>query len=208
MSIPVQSGSKVSFTDFIARKCKEQPFVPIGCIATVGALLGASYHLRKGNRNQFNKYLRLRVYAQGATVVALMIYGGVAFTNDQQQANYIKNRIALGELPKDTYYPGRKDVPKPPKDTSLPFNIPHDEQPSIPNTFPRIEDEIPTSLPESLSTAVDAPPSLSKDNTQGTGNAYPLRKEERMKISDFARRLKEAEQLHKEEEAVKKATKQ
>ncbi|WVQ62401.1 uncharacterized protein L199_000541 [Kwoniella botswanensis] len=201
MSIPVQSTNKVSFTDFITRKCKEQPFVPIGCLATVGALLGATYHLRKGNRNKFNQFLRLRVYAQGATVIALMIYGGVAFTNDQQQANYIKNRIALGEIPADTYYPGRLDVPKPPKNASSSrFTIPE-------NAPPKIETDFPTSLPESLSTAVDAPPSLSKEgeSSAGPGGAYPLRKEERMKVSDFARRLKEAEQLHKEEEAAKRA---
>ncbi|WWC66595.1 uncharacterized protein I206_100498 [Kwoniella pini CBS 10737] len=203
MSIPVQSSNKVSFTDFIVKKCKEQPFVPIGCLATVGALLGATYHLRKGNRNKFNQFLRLRVYAQGATVVALMIYGGVAFTNDQQQANYIRNRIALGEIPADTYYPGRRDVPRPPKESTIPFEFPTDPSPAP----PKVQTDIPTSLPESLSTAVDAPPSLSKDNSTGTGGGYPLRKEERMKVSDFAKRLREAEQLHKEEEAVKSARK-
>nr|XP_018999718.1 uncharacterized protein I203_07603 [Kwoniella mangroviensis CBS 8507]OCF63179.1 hypothetical protein I203_07603 [Kwoniella mangroviensis CBS 8507] len=180
MSIPVQSTNKVSFTDFITKKCKEQPFVPIGCLATVGALLGATYHLRKGNRNKFNQFLRLRVYAQGATVIALMIYG---------------------EIPADTYYPGRLDVPKPPKNASSSrFTIPD-------NAPPKTETDFPTSLPESLSTAVDAPPSLSREgeSSTGPGGAYPLRKEERMKVSDFARRLKEAEQLHKEEEAAKRA---
>ncbi|WVQ97118.1 hypothetical protein IAU59_004228 [Kwoniella sp. CBS 9459] len=203
MSIPVQTGNKTSFTQFIARKCKEQPFVPIGCIATVGALLGATYHLRKGNRNRFNQFLRWRVYAQGLTVVALMVYGGVAFTNDQQQANYIKNRIALGEVPADTYYPGRRDVPRPPKGSELDLTTLPPAPPPREATF------VPTSLPESISTAVDAPPSLSREgeSSTGPGGAYPARKEDRMKISDFARRLKEAEQLHKEEEAVKRATK-
>ncbi|WVR05732.1 hypothetical protein IAU60_002757 [Kwoniella sp. DSM 27419] len=191
MAVPIHTNNKPTWTSFIAKKCKEQPFVPIGCLATVGALLGATYHLRKGNRNKFNQFLRLRVYAQGLTVVALMVYGGVAFTKDQQQTNYIKSQIALGDLPPDTYWPGRLDVPKP-----LPGSAP-----------PRERTEVPTALPETLSTAVDAPPSLTKDNTEGTAGAYPLRKQDRMKVSDFAKRLKEAEQLHKEEEAVRKAAK-
>lgn len=43
-----------------------------GCAATVAALLGASSALQKGNRNQFNKYLRLRVAAQGVTIIAAL----------------------------------------------------------------------------------------------------------------------------------------
>ncbi|KAK8865829.1 hypothetical protein IAR55_000977 [Kwoniella newhampshirensis] len=184
MSMPVQSTNKISWPELIWKRCKAQPAVPIGCVATVGALLGATYHLRMGNRQRFNQFLRLRVYAQGLTVVALMIYGGVAFTGDQQRAQYIKSQIALGDLPPDTPYPGRKDGIVRPKDTSS----------FVPE---------PAALPGHLSTAVDAPPSLSREAPTGPGGAYPLRKEERMKVSDFAKRLREAEALHKEEEGAK-----
>ena len=43
-----------------------------GCLATVVALVAASSALQKGNRAQFNKMLRLRVAAQGLTVVAAL----------------------------------------------------------------------------------------------------------------------------------------
>lgn len=42
-------------------KCKSQPFVPLGILATCAALIGATGSLRSGNRVQFNKYLRMRV---------------------------------------------------------------------------------------------------------------------------------------------------
>ncbi|WWD17986.1 hypothetical protein CI109_102432 [Kwoniella shandongensis] len=182
MSIPVQSQNKISWPELIWKRCKAQPAVPIGCVATVGALLGATYHLRMGNRQRFNQFLRLRVYAQGVTVLALMIYGGVAFTGDQQKAAYIKSQIALGDLPPNTPYPGRRD-----------------------GITPIQERSESTSLPDHLSTALDAPPSLSREAPTGPGGAYPLRKEERMKVSDFARRLREAEALQKEEEGAKRS---
>ena len=39
---------------------------------TLAALLGATSALQKGNRTQFNKFLRYRVAAQGATVIAAL----------------------------------------------------------------------------------------------------------------------------------------
>ncbi|KWU46206.1 hypothetical protein RHOSPDRAFT_32202 [Rhodotorula sp. JG-1b] len=55
-----------------SRKFKEEPLVPLGCLATVAALLGASSALQKGNRTQFNMFLRYRVAAQGLTLVAAL----------------------------------------------------------------------------------------------------------------------------------------
>lgn len=43
-----------------------------GCLATVAALLGASSALQKGNRTQFNMFLRYRVAAQGLTLIAAL----------------------------------------------------------------------------------------------------------------------------------------
>ena len=43
-----------------------------GILATVVALVAASAALQKGNRTQFNKMLRYRVAAQGATVIAAL----------------------------------------------------------------------------------------------------------------------------------------
>jgi len=79
--------------DRFIRKFKEEPLVPVGAssnlllsqlwmadqvggragiLATCIALGGATSALQKGNRTQFNKYLRLRVAAQGATVFAAL----------------------------------------------------------------------------------------------------------------------------------------
>ena len=78
--------------DRFSRKFIEEPFVPIGSsrprsraaraiadlpscagiLATCIALGGATSALQKGNRTQFNKFLRYRVAAQGVTVVAAL----------------------------------------------------------------------------------------------------------------------------------------
>jgi hypothetical protein len=42
-------------------KCKQQPLVPLGAVATTVALLGATASLRSGNRAKFQSFLRLRV---------------------------------------------------------------------------------------------------------------------------------------------------
>ncbi|KAN0066318.1 Respiratory supercomplex factor 1, mitochondrial [Thecaphora frezii] len=51
------------------RKLKQEPLVPIGSLLTCAALIVASNHLRKGNRNQFQKALRWRVGFQGLTIL-------------------------------------------------------------------------------------------------------------------------------------------
>ncbi|GAA5825790.1 hypothetical protein JCM11251_000370 [Rhodosporidiobolus azoricus] len=68
----------------LIRKLKEEPLVPLGCAATVWALLAASSALQKGNRTQFNKFLRYRVAAQGFTVVAAL--GGSIYYQQQRRA--------------------------------------------------------------------------------------------------------------------------
>lgn len=50
--------------------CSRRPAT--GCLATVAALLGASSALQKGNRTQFNMFLRYRVAAQGLTLIAAL----------------------------------------------------------------------------------------------------------------------------------------
>jgi len=54
------------------RKFKQNPWVPIGCAATVGALTVAMFKLRRGQSQSFNYWLRARVAAQGLTIVALV----------------------------------------------------------------------------------------------------------------------------------------
>ncbi|KAL1405480.1 Respiratory supercomplex factor 1, mitochondrial [Vanrija albida] len=81
-------------------KCKEQPMVPIGAIATTAALLGASASLRSGNRRQFQHFLRLRVAAQGVTVVA-MVVGAFMLTEKAEDAAEKRARARTNLPPPD-----------------------------------------------------------------------------------------------------------
>ncbi|KIR43453.1 hypothetical protein I307_03465 [Cryptococcus deuterogattii 99/473] len=152
MSIPVSSdASQRSWPQKILDKCKEQP-----CWC----------HRSCSSRGQ----LPSEKSAQGATVVALLIYGS------QELAAREKAGIVKRKNDRIVVYP---QASPPPAATE---SIVHSNEPSA--------------LPESLASAVD-PKSKPSD-------AYPLRKEERMKVSEFAKRLKEAETLQKEEDASKR----
>ncbi|GAB0096308.1 HIG1 domain family member 2A, mitochondrial [Sergentomyia squamirostris] len=60
------------------RKIKENPLVPMGCVATVAALTFGLYSFRRGERRMAQFMMRTRIVAQGFTVVALMV--GVMMT--------------------------------------------------------------------------------------------------------------------------------
>ncbi|EDV99677.1 HIG1 domain family member 2A, mitochondrial [Drosophila grimshawi] len=62
----------------LVRKIKENPLVPIGCLATTAALSAGLYNFRTGNRKMSQLMMRTRIAAQGFTVVALIV--GVAMT--------------------------------------------------------------------------------------------------------------------------------
>ncbi|KAI0317809.1 hypoxia induced protein conserved region-domain-containing protein, partial [Amylostereum chailletii] len=55
------------------RKFKQQPFVPIGALATTAALVIAMSKMRKGESKSLNTWLRVRVLAQGLTVGAIVL---------------------------------------------------------------------------------------------------------------------------------------
>lgn len=64
------------------RKAKENPLVPIGCLATVGALSMGLVSFKRGNMAMSQNMMRLRVVAQGGTVVGLV--GGIALASTKQ----------------------------------------------------------------------------------------------------------------------------
>jgi len=61
-----------TYREKATRKFKENPWVPLGCLATVGALVVASVKMQRGESQKFNYWLRMRVVAQGLTIVALV----------------------------------------------------------------------------------------------------------------------------------------
>uniref|UniRef100_A0A0K8TP00 Putative conserved plasma membrane protein n=1 Tax=Tabanus bromius TaxID=304241 RepID=A0A0K8TP00_TABBR len=62
----------------LQRKIKQNPLVPIGCLATAGALSYGLWSFRQGRPKMSQYMMRARIAAQGFTVVALMV--GVAMT--------------------------------------------------------------------------------------------------------------------------------
>ncbi|WFD41984.1 Respiratory supercomplex factor 1, mitochondrial [Malassezia psittaci] len=68
--IPTSVDDEETNYQRILRKMKEDPLVPIGCVLTTVALTYASYALRKGNRETFQRALRYRVLFQTVTVGA------------------------------------------------------------------------------------------------------------------------------------------
>ncbi|KAI9354733.1 hypoxia induced protein conserved region-domain-containing protein [Pilaira anomala] len=58
--------------DKIKRKAREEPFVPAGVALTCFALIAATVGIKTGNRAYANNMFRLRVAAQGLTVMAMV----------------------------------------------------------------------------------------------------------------------------------------
>jgi hypothetical protein len=68
----------------LTRRLKEEPLIPLGCILTCAALVGASRSIRSGDRQRTNRMFRARVYAQGFTILA-MVAGSVYWKSDRQK---------------------------------------------------------------------------------------------------------------------------
>jgi hypothetical protein len=73
------------------RKFKEEPLVPIGCVLTAGVLVGGlrSFMTMADQKTQ-QRYMRARVIAQGATVVAVA-FGSFMTLREKQKKNATKN---------------------------------------------------------------------------------------------------------------------
>ncbi|KAI4893545.1 hypothetical protein NFI96_034347, partial [Prochilodus magdalenae] len=73
---PLPRAREESFQDKFIRKTKENPFVPIGCLGTAGALMYGLRAFKQGKTRQSQMLMRTRIFAQGFTVVAIIV--GVA----------------------------------------------------------------------------------------------------------------------------------
>ncbi|KAI7868102.1 hypoxia induced protein conserved region-domain-containing protein [Spinellus fusiger] len=73
-----------SALDRIKRKSREEPLVPAGVAVTCFALVAATVGVRKGNKAYANSMFKLRVAAQGFTVVA-MLGGSLYYSYKESQ---------------------------------------------------------------------------------------------------------------------------
>ncbi|XP_058021555.1 HIG1 domain family member 2A, mitochondrial [Ahaetulla prasina] len=76
---PTSRGSAESFESKFMRKFRENPFVPLGCLATAGILTFGLICFINNKPRQSQMMMRARVLAQGLTVASLIV--GMAVTN-------------------------------------------------------------------------------------------------------------------------------
>ncbi|XP_029021570.1 HIG1 domain family member 2A, mitochondrial [Betta splendens] len=81
---PLPVSRNETFVEKFTRKTKENPFVPIGCLGTAGALMYGLRAFHQGKNRQSQMLMRGRILAQGFTVAAL-VFGVLATTLKSKQ---------------------------------------------------------------------------------------------------------------------------
>ncbi|XP_044133292.1 HIG1 domain family member 2A, mitochondrial [Bufo gargarizans] len=71
--VPTPYMEKEQFTSKFSRKVRENPFVPLGCLATAGALTYGLITFKQGKTRQSQLLMRARILSQGFTVAAIMV---------------------------------------------------------------------------------------------------------------------------------------
>ena len=67
------NDNKKKTWDRVIKVLKYNPFVPIGCLVTIGVLMNGIYALKTKDRAKSQRMMRYRVAAQGSTLIALCI---------------------------------------------------------------------------------------------------------------------------------------
>jgi len=88
-----------TWSEKFRRKFNENPWVPLGCLATCGALVMSAVKMRAGKSKSMNYWLRARVGLQGVTLVAL-VAGSMALQK-QKNAQISDLGIDAAELPRN-----------------------------------------------------------------------------------------------------------
>jgi len=66
----------------LLQHCYKEPWIPFGCIITVGALSSGLAGFIQGDSKHMQRMMRMRVIAQGATVMSMVV--GVAYAASQK----------------------------------------------------------------------------------------------------------------------------
>ena len=74
------------------RKIRQEPLIPMGCLATCYALYQASKSIRHGNPVRTNKMFRARIYAQGFTLVAI-VAGSIFYKDERMKRKVFEGKI-------------------------------------------------------------------------------------------------------------------
>ncbi|XP_072002370.1 HIG1 domain family member 2A, mitochondrial [Engystomops pustulosus] len=71
--VPTARLGREEFSSKFMRKVRENPFVPIGCLATAGVLTFGLIAFKQGKTRQSQLLMRARILSQGFTVAAIMV---------------------------------------------------------------------------------------------------------------------------------------
>jgi hypothetical protein len=74
------------------RKIRQEPLIPLGCLATCYALLQASKSIRAGNPTRTNKMFRARIYAQGFTLAAI-VAGSFFYKDERMKRKVFEEKV-------------------------------------------------------------------------------------------------------------------
>ncbi|SAM09519.1 hypothetical protein [Absidia glauca] len=84
--------------DRMKRKSREEPLVPAGVALTCFALVAATFGVKTGNKAYANNMFRLRVAAQGFTIVA-MVGGSLYYTYKEKQEKLAASTTTQSDPP-------------------------------------------------------------------------------------------------------------
>ncbi|KAL9107939.1 MAG: hypothetical protein Q9227_007261 [Pyrenula ochraceoflavens] len=76
----------------LGRRLREEPLIPIGCLATCYALFQANKAIRVGDKTRTNQMFRRRVYAQGFTLVTI-VAGSIYYQDARMQRKEIRQKV-------------------------------------------------------------------------------------------------------------------
>lgn len=79
---------EMPFLDKMIYHCKQQPLVPLGTLATTGAVLLAVLNVKNGNKRKAQIWFRWRVALQGFTLIALVAGSYIYGTNKNERESH------------------------------------------------------------------------------------------------------------------------